>query len=103
MIKVADGKRRTLVSYLVKRRTMFANENEGGAMLLDESQQTTLIQISWIWERSHEISVIDGVWRAVPRDDDDPDAVLVADDAWGLRLLLRADSAERSRQERRTT
>jgi hypothetical protein len=72
-------------------------------MLLDESQQTALIQITWIWEKSHEISVIDRVWRAVPRDDDDPDAVLVADDAWGLRLLLRAYSAERSRQERRKT
>ena len=69
-------------------------------MLLDESGQTSLLQLTWMWEKTHRIEVLEGTWRAIPHDDPgNPDAVLVADDPWSLRMLLREDAAERRRRE----
>jgi hypothetical protein len=69
-------------------------------MLLDESQQTALLQLTWLWERSHRFEVLEDIWRAIPHDDpDNPDAVLVAEDPFSLRMLLREDAAERRRRE----
>jgi hypothetical protein len=70
-------------------------------VLLDESGQTSLLQLTWMWERSHRIEVLEGgTWRAIPHDDpDNPDVVLVAEDPFSLRMLLREDAAERRRRE----
>jgi hypothetical protein len=69
-------------------------------MLLDESGQTSLLQLTWMWEGTHRFEVLEGrVWRAIPHDaPDDPDAVLVAEDPWSLRMLLREDAADRRRR-----
>lgn len=70
-------------------------------MFLDREDATSLMQINWHWEKWYSVSVIDGMWTATPRaEPDDPDAVLRAEDAWSLRMLLRTDSAERARRSR---
>jgi hypothetical protein len=70
-----------------------------GRMLITSSDATALTQLNWMWEKSHRIEIIEGIWRAIPHDaPDDPDAVLVAEDPWSLRMLLREDAAERHRR-----
>ena len=36
--------------------------SEGDGMLLDESQQTSLVQLTWMWETSHRIEVLKNIW-----------------------------------------
>jgi hypothetical protein len=61
--------------------------------MLSKEDQSSMLDLAWHWESAYTISVIEGVWQAVPAVD--PSAVLTADTAEELRQKVRQDYASR--------
>jgi hypothetical protein len=62
--------------------------------VLSREQELDLTGMAYHWGTAYGVSMTDGVWQAVPHAE--PDAILTADSADGLRSLIRADYARRT-------
>jgi hypothetical protein len=62
--------------------------------LLSREQELDLTGMTWHWGEVYSIAMQEGIWRATWRAD--PQAVLTANSADGLRELIRADYLKRT-------
>jgi hypothetical protein len=62
-------------------------------IVLSREQELDLTGMAYHWGTEYDVSMSDGVWRAIPHAE--PDAILTAESADGLRSLIRVDHAKR--------